>query len=73
MSVGGLTSNDVLTKAMGSGIADVYAFIPVSDFSRTDMYVILYFFAGSNYYSTGGFEEWVAVTTHVPAALPHSV
>ena len=47
---------------MGSGIADMYAFIPTSDFIKTDKYVILYFFSGSNYSSTGGFEEWKAVT-----------
>jgi len=58
------TGNTILTNATGSGIADMYAYIPVSDFIyKTDQYVILYFFAGNTPYPTsGGFEEWVAFT-----------
>jgi hypothetical protein len=58
------TGNTILTNAVGSGIADLYAYIPVSDFIyKTDQYVILYFFAGNSPYPTsGGFEEWVAFT-----------
>ena len=66
LNIGGLTSNSVLTKATGSGIADLYAYIPVSDFVKTDKYVILYFFSGTKFSSTGGFEEWVAFETSVP-------
>ena len=63
--------NTLLTYAIGSGIADMYAYIPVSDFVyATDQYMILYFFAGNDQFaSSGGFEEWVAFTksaTHVP-------
>ena len=62
LNIGGLTSNHVITNAAASGVADMYAYIPVSDFIKTDKYIILYFFAGSNYTATGGSEEWVAVT-----------
>ena len=57
--------NTLLTVALGSGIADMYAYIPVSDFIyTTDKYMILYFFAGNDQYaSSGGFEEWTAFTT----------
>jgi hypothetical protein len=63
--------NTLLTLALGSGIADMYAYIPVSDFTyASDQYVILYFFAGNDQFSSsGGFEEWVAFTktaTSVP-------
>ena len=65
------TGNTILTNATGSGIADLFAYIPVSDFKyATDKYVILYFFAGNTPFPTsGGFEEWVAFTktaTSVP-------
>jgi hypothetical protein len=62
LNVGGLTSNSVLTTATGSGKADMYAYIPTSDFIATDKYVILYFFSGGKFPSSGGFEEWVAFT-----------
>jgi hypothetical protein len=62
LNIGGLTSNSVLTTATGSGKADMYAYIPTSDFIATDKYVILYFFSGSKFPSSGGFEEWVAFT-----------
>jgi len=66
LNIGGATSNSVLTKATGSGIADMFAYIPVSDFFLSDKYVILYFFAGSKFAATGGFEEWTAFTNSVP-------
>jgi hypothetical protein len=66
LNIGGLTTNSVYTDATGSGIADVYAYIPVSDFVTTDKYVILYFFAGSDFTADGGFEEWLAATTSAP-------
>jgi len=60
--------NTLLTYAIGSGIADMYAYIPVSDFIyATDKYMILYFFAGNDQFSSsGGFEEWVAFTKTAP-------
>ena len=56
--------NTILTYAVGSGIADMYAYIPVSDFIYAqDQYLILYFYGGNDQYaSSGGFEEWVAFT-----------
>ena len=63
------TGNTILTLATGSGIADLYAYIPVSDFIyATDKYVILYFYGGNDQFSsTGGFEEWVAFTKSAPS------
>jgi hypothetical protein len=60
--------NTLLTLATGSGIADMYAYIPVSDFIyATDKYVVLYFFAGNDQFaSSGGFEEWTAFTKRAP-------
>ena len=57
-----------------SGIADLYTYSPVSDFSYiTGKYVILYFFAGNDQYaSTGGFEEWVAFTKSSPTVPDNS-
>jgi hypothetical protein len=73
LNIGGLTNNSVYTAATGSGIADMYMYIPVSAFIyTTDKYVILYFFAGSNFASTGGFEEWVAFTTTAPTVPDRS-
>jgi hypothetical protein len=72
LNIGGLTSNSVLTKATGSGIADLYAYIPVSDFVTTDKYVILYFFSGDKFPSTGGFEEWVAFERSAPSVPDRS-
>ena len=62
------TGNTILTLATGSGIADLYAYIPVSDFIYAqDRYVILYFYGGNDQFSsTGGFEEWVAFTNSAP-------
>ena len=58
--------NTLLTLATGSGIADMYAYIPVSDFIyATDKYMVLYFFAGNDQFaSSGGFEEWTAFTNN---------
>jgi hypothetical protein len=64
--------NTILTTALGSGIADMYAYIPVSDFIyATDKYLILYMFAGNGQYATsGGFEEWTAFVKRT--AVPDS-
>ena len=70
LNIGGLTTNSILANANGSGIADMYAYIPVSDFYQSDKYVILYFYAGSNFSSTGGFEEWSAAMKTVPTSVP---
>ncbi len=67
LNIGGTSSNHIYTNATGSGIADMYAYIPVSDFLLTDKYVILYFFAGTDFASTGGFEEWIAFTRSQPS------
>ena len=68
LNVSGLTNNSVYAEATGSGIADLYMYIPVSDFAyATDRYVILYFFAGLDFASTGGFEEWTAFTISAPS------
>lgn len=75
LNPGGGTSNYVLTTATGSGKADMYAFIPVSDFLKTDKYVILYFASGTHISTSGGFEEWNAATgvAPVPEVTPGSV
>lgn len=59
----------------GSGSGDLWAFIPTSDFSGTDGYLIMYtaFGAtpcpeGSTCASNDGFEEWTLVAN--PAAVP---
>jgi VPDSG-CTERM motif len=59
LNPGGGTTNNVLTTGTGSGKADLFAFIPVSDFVPAK-YVILYFASGTNLKATGGFEEWSA-------------
>lgn len=66
--------NTLLTYAIGSGISDMYAYIPVSDFIyTTDKYMVLYFFAGNDEFSSsGGFEEWVAFTTTPPTVPDRS-
>jgi len=69
LNIGGLTTNSVDATAIGGGIGDMYAYIPVSNFLLTDKYVILYFFAGADFASTGGFEEWVAFTKS-PVSVP---
>jgi hypothetical protein len=70
LNISGLTSYSIYTKATGSGIADMYAYIPVSYFDQSAQYVILYFFAGTEFASTGGFEEWSAA---LGPRAPHSV
>jgi hypothetical protein len=62
LNLGGGTTNNVLTTGTGSGKADMFAFIPVTDFVPAK-YVILYFASGTNLKTTGGFEEWKAATT----------
>jgi VPDSG-CTERM motif len=63
LNLGGGTANDILTTATGSGKADMFAFIPVSDFVPAK-YVILYFQSGiaGGLPASGGFEEWKAAT-----------
>jgi hypothetical protein len=75
LNPGGGASNYVLTTATGAGKADMYAFIPVSDFLQTDKYVTLYFESGAHIPTSGGFEQWSAATrvAPVPEVTPVSV
>jgi len=74
LNPGGGTSNYVLTTATGAGKADMYAFIPVSDFVPAK-YVTLYFESGAHIPTSGGFEQWSAATrvAPVPEVTPVSV
>ena len=62
MNPGGGTTNSVITTANGSGKFDAFVYVPVSDFTLADKYVILYFAGQGN----GGFEEWTAATNVAP-------
>ena len=73
LNIGGLTTNSIYTNATGSGIGDMFAYIPVSSFDQTAQYIMLYFFAGSDFASTGGFEEWsAAIGPRAPVATPEN-
>jgi hypothetical protein len=73
LNIAGLTSFSIYTKATGSGKADMYAYIPVNFFDQSAKYVILYFFAGTDFASTGGFEEWsAALGPRAPHPAPDS-
>ncbi len=54
--------SSVITTATGSGKADLYVYLPVSDFNLTDKYLYLYFASGDTIAATGGFEEWSVAT-----------
>jgi hypothetical protein len=54
----------------GSGIGDMFAFIPTSAFAGTPSsdFIYMYCHFGSTYSSNDGFEEWATVVAPVPEA-----
>jgi hypothetical protein len=51
-------NNAVKATALGSGKADLFAYIPVSAITTTDQYLYLYSAFGNTIPSSAGFEEW---------------